>query len=158
MQFQGIDTNSLPSSFSFLVQVLRRASVEVVRKNTVQLASISNFNISEWRVVTGLYVFGKCSQKSLVDWAGDDQAQVSRCLWQLKEKDLVQSEASRKDRRAVNFELTRLGAMLVEDAYPDMLKYAKRIDDALNEEEKAIFIGLINRIIEATELMPSGDQ
>ena len=158
MQFQETDMDLFPSSCSVLVRLLRRASGEVVRKHALQLAEISSFNITEWRVVSGLYICGMSTQKALVDWSGDDQALVSRCLWQLKEKDLVRSEVSRKDRRAVNFELTRLGYKLVEDAYPDMLKYAKRIDDSLNEEEKTIFITLINRIIKATKLMPSGTQ
>ena len=150
MQFQNIDSELLGEGL-FLVRVLHQANAQVARKKASMLSSITRFNIGEWRIVSGLYNLGTCTQKVLVDLTGDDQGQISRSLVQLKKRGLVRSEKSLKDRRAINFELTKKGLQLVEVAQPEMNRYFERIANALTDQEKAIFIALASRLINAAE-------
>ena len=80
MKFNGIDSETLPKSSSFLVKIIHRMSTLLSKKTAAEFAAITAFNIVEWRVVSGLYAFGVSSQKTLVDYTGGDQAQTSRIL------------------------------------------------------------------------------
>ena len=157
MQFENIDSELFGEGF-ILVRVLHQTNAQAARKTSLMLSSISSFNIGEWRIVSGLYTLGICTQKVLVDVTGDDQGQISRSLVQLKKKGLVRSEKSQKDRRAINFELTKKGLQLVEAAQPEMGRYFGRISNALTDQEKATFIALASRLIEAAELVQSAEE
>lgn len=149
MKFQDIDSETLPKSSGFLVKIIHRMSTLLARNTADEFASITSFNIVEWRVVSGLYAFGSSRQKQLVDYTGGDQARTSRILTSLERRGMVQSTASEEDARAKIFELTEEGQQAVLAAMPQIAAYFSRIDQALTAEEKATLIDLLNRILDA---------
>ena len=151
MIFHTIDSATLPQGSSFLVKVIHRMGTLLAKQTGTELASITDFNVVEWRVVSGLHAFGRSTQKALVDYTGGDQAQTSRVLASLEKKGMVRSEAGGADRRARNFELTEIGLKSVEAAMPDIAEYFRRIDQTLTADEKATFIALLNRLLAAAE-------
>lgn len=151
MKFRDIDSETLPKSSSFIVKMLHRMSTLLARSTSAEFASITAFNIVEWRVVSGLYAFGKSRQKTLVDYTGGDQAQTSRILADLERKEMVRSVINSQDRRVKDFELTEQGAQEVAKAVPAIARYFQTIDDALSSEEKAALIAVFDRILEAAE-------
>ena len=64
---------------------------------------------------------------------------------------MVRSLPSGEDRRVKNFELTEEGRREVEAAMPAIVSYFSRIDQSLNDEEKATLVNLLDRIIEAAQ-------
>jgi len=151
MKFQNIDSETLPRSSSFLVKVLHRMSTLLARKTTEEFAKVTDFNIVEWRVVSGLYAFGISTQKTLVDYTGGDQAQTSRVLAGLERQGIVRSQSNSKDKRARDFELTETGRISVEAAMPAIAAFFRQIDEALTEEEKDALMSLLNRVLSATD-------
>jgi len=149
MKFQDIDSETLPKSSGFLVKIIHRMSTLLARNTAGEFASITSFNIVEWRVVSGLYAFGTSRQKRLVDYTGGDQAQTSRILASLERSGVVRSTTSVRDARARIFELTGEGRRAVAAAMPQVAEYFSRIDHALTTEEKATLIDLLNRMLDA---------
>ena len=149
MKFHDIDSESLPKSSSFTVKMIHRMSTLLARNTAAEFASITSFNIVEWRVVSGLYAFGISRQKALVDYTGGDQAQTSRILADLERKGLVRSVTCGDDRRVKNFELTEKGNLEVAAAMPSIARYFQRIDEALSAEEKETLINLLERTLDA---------
>lgn len=149
MKFNGIDSETLPKSSSFLVKIIHRMSTLLSKKTAAEFAAITAFNIVEWRVVSGLYAFGVSSQKTLIDYTGGDQAQTSRILADLVQRGLVRSITNGTDRRVKNFELTDTGQRDVAAAMPAIAQYFERIEDALTAEEKATLIALFDRLLQA---------
>lgn len=147
MKFHNIDSETLPKSSSFLVKVIHRMSTLLARNATKEFAAITDFNIVEWRVVSGLYAFGKSNQKSLVEFTGGDQAQTSRTLAELERRGLIRTEANGKDRRARDIELTETGWSAVDAAMPNISAYFRRIEETLTQDEKATLIALLNRLL-----------
>ena len=149
MKFQDIDSETLPKSSGFLVKIMHRMSTLLARNTAEEFASITRFNIVEWRVVSGLYAFGASRQKRLVDYTGGDQAQTSRILASLQRAEMVRSTTSEKDGRAKIFKLTEEGEQAVADAMPRVAAYFSQIDQALTDEETATLIELLNRMLDA---------
>jgi DNA-binding MarR family transcriptional regulator len=151
MRFQDIDSDTLPESSSFLVKAIHRMSTLLARQTTEKFSSITDFDIVEWRVVSGLFAYRTATQKALVEYSGGDQAQTSRILARLEIKGMVQSTTSGEDKRARIFELTEAGNNAVEAAMPDVASYFKRVDDTLTRAEKATFIALLSRLLAAAD-------
>ena len=149
MKFQNIDSETVPQTASFLVKIVHRMSMLLIRNVTAEIASASRFNIPEWRVASLLYVFGTSRQKELVDRSFADQAQTSRGLADLERTGMVRSLQSGQDGRVKNFELTEEGRREVEAAMPTIVSYFSRIDQSLNDEEKATLVNLLDRMLEA---------
>ena len=151
MKFQNIDSETVPQSASFLVKIVHRMSMLLMRNVTAEFASASRFNIPEWRVASLLYAFGTSRQKDLDDRSFADQAQTSRGLADLERTGMVRSLPSGEDRRVKNFELTEEGRREVEAAMPAIVSYFSQIDQALNDEEKATLISLLDRVLAAAQ-------
>ena len=149
MKFHNIDSETLPQSASFLVKIIHRMSTLLTRATTAEFASVTMFNIVEWRVVSLLYAFGTSRQKDLVDFSLADQAQTSRGLADLDRSGMVRSLPSGDDRRVKNFELTEEGRHEVEAALPAIVSYFSQIDQSLTEAEKATLIALLDRILDS---------
>lgn len=126
-------------------------STLLARQTTEKFSSITDFDIVEWRVVSGLFAYRTATQKALVEYSGGDQAQTSRILARLEIKGMVQSTTSGEDKRARIFELTEAGNNAVEAAMPDVASYFKRVDDTLTRAEKATFIALLSRLLAAAD-------
>ena len=77
MKFQNIDSEFLPTSSSFIVKVIHRTSTLLTKNTAIQFSSITDLNVVEWRVVSGIHFFGTATQKMLVEYTGGDQAQTS---------------------------------------------------------------------------------
>ena len=149
MKFQNIDSETLPKSSSFLVKIIHRMSTLLARNTTAEFASVTTFNIVEWRVVSGLYAFGTSRQKELVDFTFSDQAQTSRVLADLERIGMVRSLPNDEDRRVKNFELTEAGRSEVAHAMPSIAHFFNQNDEALSEDEKATLIALLSRILDS---------
>lgn len=126
-------------------------STLLAKKTTIEFSSVTDFNIVEWRVVSGVFAHGIATQKTLVEYTGGDQAQTSRILSELQRKGIVRSESKGEDRRARNFELTDIGVQSVHAALPTIASYFTRIDEALTAEEKAAFLATLNKLLDAAE-------
>ncbi|MGH1465955.1 MAG: MarR family winged helix-turn-helix transcriptional regulator [Cognatishimia sp.] len=155
MKFQNIDSTTLPQSSSFLVKVLHRMSTLLAKSATIEFAEVTEFNIVEWRVVSGLYALGPSTQRTMVDYTGGDQAQTSRVLSSLVRQGMVRREANGSDGRARDFELTVAGLEAVQIAMPRIAGYFSQIDDALNEAEKELFVSFLDRLLNAANASES---
>ena len=100
MKFHNIDRNKIPDGASFVVKAVHRMGSLLAKRTNEELDRNSTFNLAEWRIASGLYAFGKTSQKALVEYTGSEQAHTSRVLAGLEQRGLARSEQSREDKRA----------------------------------------------------------
>jgi DNA-binding MarR family transcriptional regulator len=149
LKFQNIDSEFLPTSSSFIVKVIHRTSTLLTKNTAIKFSSITDLNVVEWRVVSGIHFFGTATQKMLVEYTGGDQAQTSRILATLKRKGIVDSQYNGEDRRARNFKLTKVGQQAVTAALPSIANYFSHIDAALTPEEKHVFVSTLNKLLAA---------
>lgn len=151
MKFHNIDRSKIPEGASFVVKAIHRMGSLLAKRTNEELISRKDFNLAEWRIASGLYAFGKSSQKTLVEYTGGEQAHTSRVLAGLEHRGLARSEQSRADRRAREFEMTDAGKAAYEDALPSMSKFFRGIDESLSEEELKMFINILERLLVAAE-------
>ena len=151
MKFHNIDRNKIPDGASFVVKAVHRMGSLLAKRTNEELDRNSTFNLAEWRIASGLYAFGKTSQKALVEYTGSEQAHTSRVLAGLEQRGLARSEQSREDKRAREFEMTVAGKVAYEDALPSMSKFFTEIDQSLSEGELELFINMLDRLMTAAE-------
>ena len=152
MKFHNIDRSKIPEGASFVVKAIHRMGSLLAKRTNEELHCRQDFNLAEWRIASGLYAFGKTSQKTLVEYTGSEQAHTSRVLAGLEQRGLARSEQSREDRRARKFELSDEGKAAYEDALPSMSKFFRKIDQSLSEDELKTFIDILDRLLIAAEV------
>lgn len=151
MKFHNIDRSKIPEGASFVVKAIHRMGSLLAKRTNEELAHGKDFNLAEWRIASGLYAFGKSSQKTLVEYTGSEQAHTSRVLAGLEHRGLARSEQSREDKRAREFEMTDAGKAAFEGALPNMSKFFGGIDQSLSNDELTMFIDILERLLVAAD-------
>ena len=149
MRFRNLDGETSPDGTGDLVEVVRRLGLLLTRRASDGLSLITSLDVLEWETVSHLYLLSSSNQESLVEHLGVDAVRAGRALEQLMKKGLVCSVSSGRDNAPGQFELTAEGVQLVKSALPEMSEYFRQLDQTFTDEEKAIFIGLLNRVLKA---------
>ena len=88
-------------------------------------------------------------QLTLSSSVGVDRTSGADVVKRLVARGLLRREASRVDRRAKIIRITEEGRRLVERVRPDMTRAQERLLAPLGPEERAVFEGLLRRLVEA---------
>ncbi|HZW49698.1 MAG TPA: MarR family transcriptional regulator [Bacillota bacterium] len=80
-----------------------------------------------------------------------DKATMGQMIDTLEKKKMVMREKLPNDRRAYSLFLTEQGRALVETKWPDKVKAEEEATQSLSEEERAIFLRLLDKTNEKME-------
>ena len=149
MRFRNLDGETSPDETGDLVEVVRRLSALLTRRASDGLSLITNLDVLEWETVSHLYLLSSSNQEGLVEHLGVDAARAGKAFEQLVKKGLVCAVTGGGDNAPGRFELTAEGLHLVKSALPEMSEYFRQLDQTFTDEEKAIFIDLLNRVLKA---------
>lgn len=149
MRFRNLDGETSPDGTGDLVEVVRRLSALLTRRASDGLSLIRSLDVLEWETVSHLYLLSSSNQESLVEHLGVDAARAGEAFDQLVKKGLVCAVRGGRDNAPGQFELTAEGLHLVKSALPEMSEYFRQLDQTFTDEEKAIFIDLLNRVLKA---------
>ena len=106
-------------------------------------------SIVEWRILLMLRTHGEMAQRDLVREVAMVQAQVSRTLTVMQNRNLVHIRRSRDDRRVRLFRLTPAGVALYDSMSPAMAQRKAMLDNVLTAQETETFLHTA-RVIAAT--------
>jgi DNA-binding MarR family transcriptional regulator len=142
----------IPDTASDLSVATQRLARLLRGQISMLLAANGELGLVEWRICLGISQSENPSQKDLVDFAGIEQAQVSRALMKLEQKGIIQSKQSDHDRRVRIFSLSETGQSYFERVEPVIATYHQQIDSVLSEAEKAQFLDMVERVAKAAQL------
>jgi DNA-binding MarR family transcriptional regulator len=97
-------------------------------------------SIVEWRILLMLYTYGEMAQRDLVREVAMVQAQVSRTLTSMQNRNLVRTKRSDEDKRIRLFRLTVAGEALYQSITPAMARRKATLDSVLTAEEMQTFL------------------
>lgn len=142
----------IPSTASELSVATQRLARLLRGQISMLLAANGELGLVEWRICLCISQSENPSQKDLVDFAGIEQAQVSRALMKLEQKGIIQSRQSEEDRRVRIFGLSETGRAYFDRVQPVIAAYHQQIDAVLSEAEKAQFLDMAERVAKAAQL------
>lgn len=123
-------------------------------RNSIQKQlKVFGITIDQWTILKTLYkhhCFDSTeayNQKELAKECSKDQASLTRILDILEKKDLLKRDKSSKDRREFLILLTLQGKELIEEMIPTAQNIVKKLNCIYTEEEMAILINLLNKLI-----------
>lgn len=88
------------------------------------------------------------SQTGLVEKTGIDRSTLADIVRRMLDKGLVQRERTATDARAYAVSLTRKGANMLKKMRPYADKVDQQIVDAIPEQHRAIFLSILNQVVE----------
>ncbi|MCF4099284.1 MarR family winged helix-turn-helix transcriptional regulator [Maritalea mediterranea] len=142
----------IPDTASELSVATQRLARLLRGQISMLLAAHGELGLVEWRICLCISQSENPSQKALVDFAGIEQAQVSRALMKLEQKGLIQSRQSDEDRRVRIFGLSDMGQAYFDRVQPVIAAYHQQMDAVLSEQEKAQFLDMVERVAKAAQL------
>ncbi|AVX03566.1 MarR family winged helix-turn-helix transcriptional regulator [Maritalea myrionectae] len=142
----------IPETASELSVAAQRLARLLRGQISMLLAANGDLGLVEWRICLCISQSEKPSQKELVDFAGIEQAQVSRALMKLEQKGIIESKQSARDRRVRIFALSEKGQAYFDRVQPVIEGYHQQIDAVLSETEKAQFLDMVERVAKAAQL------
>ncbi len=101
-------------------------------------------NVIDWRIISMLAVEPNISARRICQVIGLDKGSVSRTLAKLKEQNLVQINADKRDTRATKIVLTDLGYALHEEMYQIAMEREAKIFGILNKQDQEHLIRILN--------------
>ncbi|MEO0412436.1 MAG: MarR family winged helix-turn-helix transcriptional regulator [Pseudomonadota bacterium] len=102
--------------------------------------------IREWRVLTLLGLFGRCSAADMVGHASVDKTTISRALTALESKGYVQRIQDPHDARRVEVQLTKSGCALHDKMVPQSRQRAKNLEKAITVQERKQLVGILRKL------------
>ncbi|MBK8398416.1 MAG: MarR family transcriptional regulator [Leptospiraceae bacterium] len=98
--------------------------------------STYKLTISQFGILEALYHVGSMCQKQLSDKILKSTANITTVIDNLEKRDLVKRIRQESDRRYITVELTEKGKKLIQDIFPEHVKYINEELAILSKEEK----------------------
>ena len=108
------------------------------------LKAHSDLSLSEWRVISTIYMLDETTMTRLWKWAQVDKGQLSRTTKNLVAKDYVRATLCDSDGRQHNLCLTEQGETLYHYLVPIMRQRQTDIAKDVSEQDLAVF----NRVLD----------
>lgn len=102
--------------------------------------------IREWRVLTLLGLFGRCSAADMVGHASVDKTTISRALDALENKGYVQRIQDPNDARRVEVQLTQSGCDIHDEMVPQSRQRAKNLENAISANERKQLVVILRKL------------
>ncbi len=100
----------------------------------------------QWVMLKVLYQHGGQPQNNLAFLTNRDKGSLARLLNTMESKNLVARIPSKTDKRINEIYLTKHGELILKDSVPIFKEIINEIENEINEEEKRIFISVLNKI------------
>ena len=94
---------------------------------------------------------GQDTARDVTELRGLAKSQVSQAVEALTGRGLLARRADGEDRRVVHLEITEQGAPLAREAQAVQTACGRRLLAGLTEEEQAVFLALLERVLRETE-------
>ena len=95
-----------------------------------------NLTISQFGILEALFHMGSMCQKQLSDKILKSTANITTVIDNLEKRALVKRIRQEADRRYITVELTEKGKQLIQDIFPEHVKYINEELSILSKEEK----------------------
>jgi DNA-binding MarR family transcriptional regulator len=146
---QGIQLDKIPDGTSLLSVAVYRLSRLLHKQKGQVLDRHGSLGLVGWRVLMGMAIKAKVTQKELANFTRTEQGQLSRVLSKMESRGLISSGPSPTDKRARLFVRTGLGLDTYQSMLPSVAKLSERIDGVLSVEEQRQFLDFCTRIGDA---------
>lgn len=130
---------------SYLPYHLYRASTLMNVRLQRQLRGVG-VNLSQWRVLSVLQAYGRCSLSRIIDLTLMEQPTVSRVVASLEEDGMVERRVAAGDSRVVEVALRGKGVAIIEEILPVAVRRQRAALDGLSDDELATFRRVLLRI------------
>ncbi|MBP7284536.1 MAG: MarR family transcriptional regulator [Leptospiraceae bacterium] len=114
---------------------LARAADSINNRLNSRISSY-NLTISQFGILEALYHMGSMCQKQLSDKILKSTANITTVIDNLEKRALVKRIRQETDRRYITVELTEKGKKLIQDIFPEHVKYINEELSILSAEEK----------------------
>lgn len=94
---------------------------------------------------------GQDTARDVTELRGIAKSQVSQAVEVLTGRGLLARRADGEDRRVIHLEITEQGAPLAREAQAVQAACGRRLLAGLTEEEQAVFLDLLERVLRRTE-------
>ena len=94
---------------------------------------------------------GQDTARDVTELRGLAKSQVSQAVEVLTDRGLLARRADGEDRRIIHLEITGEGAPLAREAQAVQAACGRRLLAGLTEEEQAVFLGLLERVLREME-------
>ena len=94
---------------------------------------------------------GQDTARDVTELRGLAKSQVSQAVEALTGRGLLARRADGEDRRVIHLEITGQGAPLAREAQAVQTACGRRLLAGLTEEEQAVFLALLERVLRETE-------
>lgn len=141
---------NMKMSFSFdesIGMLSNETNRKMMRYLAIQLECY-NITPAQWIVLFKLSQQDKLTQKELAEKTNKDQPTLARILDLLENKEWVERQVSKEDRRSFNVLLTQLGVDLVQELTPYIENIFSHMLKDIPKEHLDIFIQTLYRINE----------
>lgn len=153
-----LQPQDFPRGMSLLAVSVFRLSRLLKSQVTRVVSQDKDINLVSWRILIGLWATSSATQRELVDFTKVEQAQLSRVLKQMEQRELIKAASDPTDRRARVFSMTQLGRAKFQKLLPFVADYADAVDAALDDEEKHQFFKMCEKIANASRAAGGGRQ
>ena len=101
---------------------------------------------------------GQDTARDVTELRGLAKSQVSQAVEVLTSRGVLARRADREDRRIIHLEITAEGRPLAREAQALQCACGKRLLAGLSEEEQAVFLNLLERVLRETETLTCGKE
>ncbi len=146
-----VPVEHLPAGMSKLAIVVFRLTRYLQAEVGALVGHEPNVGLVSWRVLRGLSMTPKATQKELVAFTGTEQGQLSKVLREMQKQNLVQMAKHSDDKRVSLFAMTPKGRAVHARLLPQVTDFTDAIDNALPPDEQAQFFAMCNKIRAAAQ-------
>ncbi|WP_295748414.1 MarR family winged helix-turn-helix transcriptional regulator [uncultured Oscillibacter sp.] len=101
---------------------------------------------------------GQDTARDVTELRGIAKSQVSQSVEVLTARGLLARRADGEDRRIIHLEITGEGAPLAREAQAVQAACGRRMLAGLTEEERTVFLNLLERVLRETEELSAGKE
>ena len=101
---------------------------------------------------------GQDTARDVTELRGIAKSQVSQAVEVLTARGLLARRADGEDRRIIHLEITGKGAPLAREAQAVQAACGRRMLAGLTEEERTVFLNLLERVLRETEELSAGKE
>lgn len=101
---------------------------------------------------------GQDTARDVTELRGLAKSQVSQAVEALTGRGLLARRADGEDRRIIHLEITGKGAPLAREAQAVQAACGRRMLAGLTEEERTVFLNLLERVLRETEELSAGKE
>ncbi|MDY0122152.1 MAG: MarR family transcriptional regulator [Sulfurimonas sp.] len=109
---------------------------------------LKEFDISpeQWALIFRVVQKNGLTQKELSDSTYKDQANITRSVYRLEHKGILQRVRNAKDKRIINIFPTPLAEEIVQKVIPLSSEHNKKLAKGLSKEEHQLLLDLLHKV------------